>query len=61
MFRVNMLFSIVSISNSRYCFNICTLPGNWAMFESKLHILSLFFRGGSTEHGPGEHPRSASS
>lgn len=25
MFRVNMLFSIVSISNSKYCFNICTL------------------------------------
>lgn len=42
MFRVKMLFSTVSISNSNYCFNIFTLPGNWAMLENKLHIWSLF-------------------
>lgn len=41
MFRVKMLFSTVSISDSKYCFNIFTLPGNWAMLENKLHIWSL--------------------
>lgn len=41
MFRVKMLFSTVSISDSKYCFNIFTLPGNWAMLENKLHIRSL--------------------
>lgn len=41
MFRVKMLFSTVSISDSNYCFNIFTLPGNWAMLENKLHIWSL--------------------
>lgn len=43
MFRVKMLFSTVSISNSNYCLNIFTLPGNWAMLENKLHIWSLFW------------------
>lgn len=41
MFRVKMLFSTVSISDSKYCFNIFTLLGNWAMLENKLHIWSL--------------------
>lgn len=41
MFRVKMLFSTVSISNSNYCLKIFTLPGNWAMLENKLHIWSL--------------------
>lgn len=52
MFRVKMLFSTVSISNSNYCFNIFTLPGNWAMLENKLHIWSLFW--GRCWRGQGE-------
>lgn len=51
MFRVKMLFSTVSISNSNYCFNVFTLPGNWAMLENKLHIWSLL---GALLAGSGE-------
>ena len=36
-----MLFSTVSISKGKYCLNIFTLPGSWAMLENKLHIWSL--------------------
>lgn len=54
MFRVKMLFSTVSISNSNYCFNIFTLPGNWAMLEKKAAYLITFsgaLLAGSCERG----------
>lgn len=37
-----MLFSTVSISNRKYCLDICTLPGNWAMLENKAAYLITF-------------------
>lgn len=42
MFRVKMLFSTVSISNRKYCLDICTLPGNWAMMGKQSCIFNHF-------------------
>lgn len=59
MFRVKTLFSTVSISNRKYCLNICTLPGNWAMLENKAAYLITFFWRGLPPPGFARRPRPA--